>query len=114
MSHDFTMTWPSGCEENWNRDCFAESESAQAQRKERMEPVMNELTSSSSYQERKQRLSDRKQEAYRVALALYNQNPDWVTYFREILGIGGVAGVCFPTTATCSNSRSRTSTLRFS
>ncbi len=55
-----------------------------------MEPVMNELTSSSSYQERKQRLSDRKQEAYRVALALYKQNPDWVTYFREILGIGGV------------------------
>jgi predicted HicB family RNase H-like nuclease len=35
-------------------------------------------------------VEDRKQEAYRVATTLYRQDPDWVTYFREILGIGGV------------------------
>ncbi len=35
-------------------------------------------------------MSERKQEAYRIALALYQQDPDWVTFFREILGIGGV------------------------
>jgi predicted HicB family RNase H-like nuclease len=33
---------------------------------------------------------ERRQEAFRVADALYRQAPDWVTYFREILGIGGV------------------------
>ena len=41
-------------------------------------------------------LADRKQEAYRVAMALYQQNPDWVTFFREILGIGGVVRRLFP------------------
>ena len=41
-------------------------------------------------------LSDRKQEAYRIALALYQQDPDWVTFFREILGIGGVVRRLFP------------------
>ena len=41
-------------------------------------------------------LADRKQEAYRIALALYQQNPDWVTFFREILGIGGVVRRLFP------------------
>ncbi len=35
-------------------------------------------------------LDERRLEAYRVALALYRQDPDWVTFFREILGIGGV------------------------
>ena len=35
-------------------------------------------------------MANRKQEAYRIALALYQQKPDWVTFFREILGIGGV------------------------
>ncbi len=44
---------------------------------------MNESTFTSVFE-------DRKQEAYRIALAMYNQNPDWVTFFREILGIGGV------------------------
>ncbi len=41
-------------------------------------------------------LADPKQEAYRIALALYQQNPDWVTFFREILGIGGVVRRLFP------------------
>ena len=35
-------------------------------------------------------VDERRMEAYRVALALYDQDPDWVTFFREILGIGGV------------------------
>ena len=41
-------------------------------------------------------VEDRKQEAYRVAGALYRQDPDWVTFFREILGIGGVVRRLFP------------------
>ncbi len=41
-------------------------------------------------------LADRKQEAYRIAVALYQQTPDWVTFFREILGIGGVVRRLFP------------------
>lgn len=41
-------------------------------------------------------VADRKQEAFRVALALYEQNPHWVTFFREILGIGGVVRRLFP------------------
>ncbi|MFW6171560.1 MAG: toxin-antitoxin system HicB family antitoxin [Planctomycetota bacterium] len=39
---------------------------------------------------------DRKQEAYRVASALYKQAPDWVRFFREILGVGGVVRQLFP------------------
>ena len=41
-------------------------------------------------------VEDRRQEAYRVAEALYRQDPDWVTFFREILGIGGVVRRLFP------------------
>ena len=41
-------------------------------------------------------LADRKQEAYRIALNLYQADPDWVTFFREILGIGGVVRRLFP------------------
>ncbi len=41
-------------------------------------------------------MADRKQEAYRIALALFQQDPDWVTFFREILGIGGVVRRLFP------------------
>jgi predicted HicB family RNase H-like nuclease len=32
----------------------------------------------------------REQEVYRVASELYRQNPDWVTFFREVLGVEGV------------------------
>lgn len=56
---------------------------------------MNESTFTTIYEQRK-RLDDHKQEAYRVASALYAQHPDWVTYFREILGIGGVVRRLFP------------------
>ena len=30
------------------------------------------------------------QEVYKVAHQLFNQNPDWVTFFREVLGLEGV------------------------
>lgn len=32
----------------------------------------------------------RKQEVYRHAVELYRQKPDWVTFFREVLGVDGV------------------------
>ncbi|MHB8974008.1 MAG: toxin-antitoxin system HicB family antitoxin [Pirellulaceae bacterium] len=41
-------------------------------------------------------LEERKLEASRVASALYRQDPDWVTFFREILGIGGMVRRLFP------------------
>lgn len=33
---------------------------------------------------------DRRQELQRVAAELFRQNPDWVTFFREILGVEGI------------------------
>lgn len=33
---------------------------------------------------------DRKLEAHRHAVLLYEQVPDWVVFFREIFGVGGV------------------------
>lgn len=33
---------------------------------------------------------DKKQEAFRVANELFRQSPDWVTFFREVLGVDGV------------------------
>jgi predicted HicB family RNase H-like nuclease len=41
--------------------------------------------------------STREQEVYRVASDLYRQNPDWVTFFREVLGVEGVIRRVFPT-----------------
>ena len=35
-------------------------------------------------------LAEKSQEVYRVAMELYQQNPDWVTFFREVLGIDGI------------------------
>ena len=34
--------------------------------------------------------AEKSQEVYRVAMELYQQNPDWVTFFREVLGIDGI------------------------
>ncbi|MHB0961281.1 MAG: toxin-antitoxin system HicB family antitoxin [Pirellulaceae bacterium] len=42
-------------------------------------------------------LEQRRREAHRQASALYGQHPDWVTFFREILGMGGVVRRLFPT-----------------
>lgn len=41
--------------------------------------------------------TDRKQEAFRVASELFNQNPDWVTFFREVLGVDGIIKKMFQT-----------------
>ena len=38
----------------------------------------------------------KEQEVFRVAQDLYGQTPDWVTFFREVLGIKGVARDAFP------------------
>jgi predicted HicB family RNase H-like nuclease len=35
-------------------------------------------------------MSERQQEVYRIAHELYSQKPDWVTFFREVLGLGGI------------------------
>lgn len=41
-------------------------------------------------------LGDPKKEAFRIADQLFSQNPDWVTFFREVLGVGGVIRRLFP------------------
>ena len=38
----------------------------------------------------------RRQEVFRMAGELYHQNPDWVTFFREVLGVEGAARRLFP------------------
>ena len=35
------------------------------------------------------------QEAHRIAKSLFEQNPDWVTFFREVLGLNGVVRKMF-------------------
>src|SRR5262245_40117743 len=40
--------------------------------------------------------AERTQEVYRVASELFRQNPDWVTFFRELLGVDGVVRRLFP------------------
>ena len=34
---------------------------------------------------------DKKQEALRIATEMYGKAPDWVTFFLEVVGVGGVA-----------------------
>ncbi len=36
---------------------------------------------------------------HQVALELYRQNPDWVTFFREVLGVSGIVRKEFPEAA---------------
>jgi len=38
---------------------------------------------------------DRQREVYRVAYERFRQNPDWVTFFREFLGVEGVVRQTF-------------------
>jgi len=40
---------------------------------------------------------DKKQEVFRIASELFRQGPDWVTFFREVLGVDGVARKLFET-----------------
>ena len=35
-------------------------------------------------------MNDSRQEVFRVANDLYSQGPDWVTFFREVLGLDGL------------------------
>ncbi len=42
-----------------------------------------------------QSVQQRAQEVYRVAMEMYRQKPDWVTFFREILGVEGVVRKLF-------------------
>ncbi len=35
-------------------------------------------------------MTDQRQEVFRVANDLYSQEPDWVTFFREVLGLDGI------------------------
>ncbi len=39
----------------------------------------------------------KEQEVLRVADEMFQQSPDWVTFFREILGLEGVVRRAFPT-----------------
>ena len=40
---------------------------------------------------------DKKQEALRIANEMYLKGPDWVSFFREVLGVAGVARRMFTT-----------------
>ncbi len=40
--------------------------------------------------------SEKRREAHRVAEELFHQRPDWVVFFREVLGVGGVVPRLFP------------------
>lgn len=35
-------------------------------------------------------MDQRSQEVFRVAQSLFHQKPDWVTFFREVLGVEGI------------------------
>jgi len=41
--------------------------------------------------------TDKSQEVYEAAYELFSQNPDWVTFFRRILGLHGLIRRTFPT-----------------
>lgn len=38
---------------------------------------------------------NKRQEACRIAAHMFQQNPDWVTFFREVLGVDGVVRKLF-------------------
>lgn len=48
-------------------------------------------TSPASHQE------DNKQTATRIAAEMFQQQPDWITFFREVLGVDGLVRKLFPT-----------------
>ena len=43
-----------------------------------------------------QQEENRESKVYRVASELFRQDPDWVTFFREVLGVEGVVRRVFP------------------
>ena len=42
-------------------------------------------------------MGEREQEVMRKAQELYQQSPDWVTFFRSVLGVGGIVRETFKT-----------------
>lgn len=40
---------------------------------------------------------ERKQTAQRIAAEMYNHTPDWITFFREVMGVEGLVRRLFPT-----------------
>ena len=44
-------------------------------------------------------MSEKSQEIYRIAHELFSQKPAWVTFFREVLGLGGIIRQAYPTAA---------------
>lgn len=42
---------------------------------------------------------EKQQEAARAAHQLFGQDPDWVTFFREIMGVDGIVRRLYPTAA---------------
>ena len=44
-------------------------------------------------------MDQKPQEVIRVAQTLFHQNPDWVTFFREVLGLGGIVRQMYPSAA---------------
>ena len=41
-------------------------------------------------------MNEHGQDVYRVASHLYGTGPDWVTFFREVLGVGGLIRRTYP------------------
>ena len=39
----------------------------------------------------------KRHEVHRIATELFKQQPDWVTFFRKVLGVDGIARQLFPT-----------------
>ena len=52
----------------------------------------------------------REAKVYRVASELYRQDPDWVTFFREVLGVEGIVRRVFADAADLRGSSRRRST----
>lgn len=47
--------------------------------------------------------AERCQSAQRVAAEMFNRQPDWVTFFREVLGVDGLVRKLFPNPADLEN-----------
>src|SRR5258707_771918 len=45
-------------------------------------------------------MNEQRQEVFRVASELYRQDPDWVTFFREVLGLDGIIRRSYPDPGT--------------
>ena len=50
-----------------------------------------------------QQEENKEAKVYRVAAELYRQDPDWVTFFREVLGVEGIVRRVFVTPMELAN-----------